>query len=121
MNDLDQDPADSDVDSDATENLHDGSDTEQQPVERKVIRRKPSPTPFDHPLSFPILIGAFTLWFGYDGWFNPKTHSVGFNQVMFGICLVIFLLTIRIGLREMRIVRERKQKKAEEELFRAEG
>ena len=110
MNDIDQDPADS------TDNPYEGSD-----VEQKVVRRKPSPTPFDHPLSFPILVGALGLWFGYDGWFNPKTKSVMFNQVMFGICLVVFLLTIRIGLREMRIVRERKQKKAEEELFNAEG
>ena len=114
MNDIDQDPAET------TDTPHEGSEV-AQPVERKVVRRKPSPTPFDHPLSFPILVGALGLWFGYDWLFNPKIQSKAFNMWMFWICMVVFVLTIRIGLREMRIVRERKQKKAEEELLNAEG
>ena len=86
----------------------------------RPVRRKPTPTPFDHPLSFPLLVFSLGLWFGYDGWFNPKTKSVLFNQVMCGVCMVAFLITIRIGLREMRIVRERKAKKAAEEAGQSE-
>ena len=93
-----------------------GEDTQlAEETPRPVVRRKPTPTPFDHPLSFPLLVFALGLWFGYDGWFNPKTKSVMFNRVMCGVCMTAFIFTIRIGLREMRIVRERKAKRAAEE------
>lgn len=84
----------------------------------RPVKRKPTPTPFDHPLSFPILIGLFALYFGYDGWFNPKIKSIMFNRWGFVICSIICVWTMRIGLREMRILRERKAKKAAEEAAR---
>jgi hypothetical protein len=28
------------------------------------------PTPFDNPWVLPVLLTAFVLWFGYDGWIN---------------------------------------------------
>lgn len=112
MTDIDQET------NETTEDPIEGSNVEEQPVEetRKVVRRKPSPTPFDHPLSFPILVGGLGLWFGYDWLFNPKIQSKSFNMWMFWICLVVFVLTIRLGLREMRMVREKKRKKAEKEM-----
>ena len=100
----------------ATENNNTNTtDAEQENTEAKrPVRRKPTPTPFDHPLAFPLLVGGLGLWFGYDGWFNPETKSVGFNQIMFGVCSVVFLLTMYMGLREMKMVREQKAKQNSE-------
>jgi len=41
-------------------------------------------SPFDHPAFLPVIVGAFALWFGYDGWFNTETESVLFNRYGFG-------------------------------------
>ena len=54
-----------------------------------------APTPFDHPLFLPVLLGGLALWFGYDGWLNAaeemKEHRT-FNRYGFGllICLTIY-------------------------------
>jgi hypothetical protein len=37
-------------------------DTEEEEEEEG-----PASTPFDHPAFLPVLLGAFALWFGYDG------------------------------------------------------
>ena len=29
-------------------------------------------SPFDHPFFLPVLLFAFALWFGYDGWFSEE-------------------------------------------------
>lgn len=41
-------------------------------------------SPFDHPAVLPVIVTAFALWFGFDGWFNPKTESILFNRYGFG-------------------------------------
>jgi len=41
-------------------------------------------SPFDHPAFLPVIVTAFALWFGFDGWFNQKTESVLFNRYGFG-------------------------------------
>ena len=33
---------------------------------------RPAPTPFDHPLFLPVVLGVMTLWFAFDVFFNPK-------------------------------------------------
>ena len=37
--------------------------------------------PFDNPYFLPLLLFGFSLWFAYDGWFDPTTKSVTFNRV----------------------------------------
>ena len=37
--------------------------------------------PFDNPYFFPALLFGCSLWFAYDGWFNPKIEAVTFNRV----------------------------------------
>ncbi len=44
---------------------------------------KPHTTPFDNPFFLPVLLGALSVWFGYDGWFNPEIKSIMFNRVLF--------------------------------------
>lgn len=48
----------------------------------------PPPTPFDHPLFLPVLLGAGAVWFGYDGWFNPEIKAVMFNRIGFALLLL---------------------------------
>ena len=45
-------------------------------------------TPFDHPFFLPVLLIAFALWFGYDGWFNEDMEWLKFNRYGFGILFV---------------------------------
>ncbi len=44
-------------------------------------------SPFDHPAFLPVLLLGFTVWFGYDGWFNPTIEAVTFNRVMAPVLL----------------------------------
>jgi hypothetical protein len=39
-------------------------------------------TPFDNPFFLPVILIGFTLWFTYDGWWNPNIKAVMFNRVM---------------------------------------
>ena len=61
-------------------------------------------TPFDHPLFLPVLLIAFTAWFGYDGWlnadFDPKWIS--FNRWGFFILLALSVYFTVQSVREMR-------------------
>lgn len=63
-----------------------------------------APTPFDHPLFLPVLLIAFTAWFGYDGWlnadFDPKWIS--FNRWGFFILLALSIYFTIQSVREMR-------------------
>ena len=45
-------------------------------------------TPFDHPFFLPVLLIAFALWFGYDGWFNEDMEWLKFNRYGFGVLAV---------------------------------
>ena len=46
-------------------------------------------TPFDHPFFLPVLLIAFTIWFGYDGWLNADFDPqwITFNRWGFFILL----------------------------------
>ena len=39
-----------------------------------------APTPFDNPFFLPVLLIGFSLWFIYDGWFNPDMEWIKFNR-----------------------------------------
>lgn len=79
----------------------DSPETESAVVEPAQVERQHTPSPFDHPLSFPALLLVLGLWFGYDGWLNPETKSVGFNRIMFGVFALAFVWTLRIGVLEI--------------------
>jgi hypothetical protein len=72
----------------------------------------PAPTPFDHPLFLPGLLLAFTLWFGYDGWFNPemKEEFLGFNRWGAGLWAFGTVWFGYKGLKEMREDREQEER-----------
>ena len=58
-----------------------------------------APTPFDHPLFLPVLLGGLMLWFGYDGWINDDPDMlkhVTFNRVGF-VALLIGTIYTGIG------------------------
>jgi hypothetical protein len=37
-------------------------------------------TPFDNPFFLPVLLIGFSIWFIYDGWFNPEMEWIKFNR-----------------------------------------
>lgn len=70
-------------------------------------------SPFDHPAFLPVLLWALTLWFGYDGWFNPdfqaggESHEhVDFNRYGF---VVLIALAIYFTVRELRFARQKEE------------
>ncbi len=68
-----------------------------------------APTPFDHPLFLPVLLGGLTLWFGYDGWLNDDPgmqEHLTFNRVGFGVLLCGAIYTGIQGFREWKQDRE---------------
>ncbi len=58
-------------------------------------------SPFDYPFTFPGLLLAIGLWFGYDGWLNPETKSIGFNRIMFVVFMVACLWTGIVDYRDL--------------------
>lgn len=40
----------------------------------------PPSTPFDNPFFLPVILAGFTVWFAYDGWFNPEMEWIRFNR-----------------------------------------
>ena len=63
-------------------------------------------SPFDHPAFLPVLIWGLALWFGFDGWFNPKIEAVMFNRYGFGVLVVLGIYFTIQSVREVR-ARER--------------
>jgi len=63
-----------------------------------------APTPFDHPLFLPVLLIAFTAWFGYDGWLNADFDPqwITFNRWGFFILLALAAYFTIQSVREMR-------------------
>ncbi len=66
-------------------------------------------SPFDHPFFLPVLLYAFALWFGYDGWFSEKFAEGGesaeylnFNRYGFGVLMVLAVYFTVQGVRETR-------------------
>lgn len=86
-------------------------------AEGRPERRGPPPNPLYHPLFLPILLIAFSLWFGYDGFLTTDPdmlHHQTFNRIMFGIMLPICLWVVPRGLREFREDQARAAKKQTE-------
>jgi hypothetical protein len=59
-------------------------------------------SPFDHPAFLPVLLWGLAIWFGFDGWFNPKIESVMFNRYGFGILVALALYFTIQSIREVR-------------------
>ena len=70
-------------------------------------RRGPPPNPLYHPLFLPVLLVAYTLWFGYDGFLTgPEYEHRTFNQIMFAVTAAISLWVVPRGVREYQRERE---------------
>ncbi len=68
-------------------------------------RRGPPPNPLYHPLFLPVLLIAFTLWFGWDGFLttDPKMlEHQNFNRIMFYIMLPLSLFLVPRGIKDFR-------------------
>ena len=71
----------------------------------KRERRGPPPNPLYHPLFLPVLLVAFCLWFGYDGFLTTDPDMLehqGFNRVMFGLTAILCLWVVPRGIKEHR-------------------
>jgi len=71
----------------------------------RLERRGPPPNPLYHPLFLPVLLIAFSLWFGYDGFLTSDPDMLKhqtFNRVMFAIMLPICVWMVPRGIREFR-------------------
>ncbi len=68
-------------------------------------RRGPPPNPLYHPLFLPVLLIAFSLWFGWDGFLTSdpdmQKHQ-GFNRIMFYIMVPLCIWLVPRGIREFR-------------------
>jgi hypothetical protein len=75
--------------------------TETGPVQNE--EEEQAPTPFDHPLFMPVLLGGLMFWFGYDGWLNDDpdmAEHITFNRVGFAVLLVGAIYTGITGYKE---------------------
>jgi hypothetical protein len=87
------------TDPDARERDVDGESTEEE-YEDEQPRN-----PFDNPWFLPLMLGAFALWCGYDGFISDKfldrPGTLWFNRIAFG---VLGGLATWLGLRARREV-----------------
>jgi len=77
----------------------------QQGQPAAAERRGPPPNPLYHPLFLPVLLVAFSLWFGYDGFLTTDPEMLEhqtFNRIMFAIMLPLCLWMVPRGIREFR-------------------
>jgi hypothetical protein len=58
-----------------------------------------APTPFDNPFFLPVLLTGFSLWFIYDGWFNPGMEWIKFNR---GGAAIFSLLAVWFTIKAIR-------------------
>lgn len=68
-------------------------------------RRGPPPNPLYHPLFLPVLLVAFCLWFGWDGFITTDPEMLehqSFNRWMFGLTAVLCLWIVPRGIKEHR-------------------
>jgi len=61
-----------------------------------------TPTPFDNPFFLPVLLIGFSLWFIYDGWFNPDMEWIKFNRIGAAILSVLAIWFTVKAIRERR-------------------
>ena len=89
------DPTSQDRDPDAVDAGGEEYDEDEQPR-----------NPFDNPWFLPLMLGAFALWCGYDGFISDKflerPGTLWFNRVAFG---VLGLLAAWLGMRARREVK----------------
>lgn len=68
-------------------------------------RRGPPPNPLYHPLFLPVLLVAFCLWFGWDGFLTTDPEMLehqSFNRWMFGLTAVLCVWIVPRGIKEHR-------------------
>ncbi len=73
------------------------------PTTDRPDRRGPPPNPIHHPLFLPVLLVAFTLWFGYDAFLttDPEMHEhQTFNRIMYLVMQPICFRAIPRGITE---------------------
>jgi len=78
---------------------------ESSPTQERPARRGPPPNPLYHPLFLPVLMIAFCLWFGYDGFLTRDPDMLehqSFNRVMFFIMFPLCLWIVPRGIKEFR-------------------
>ena len=66
-------------------------------------------SPFDHPAFLPVLLWGLAIWFGYDGFLNQDPDMLEhqtFNQVGFGVLVVLGIYFTVQSVREGRAARE---------------
>ncbi|MAG33441.1 MAG: hypothetical protein CL908_21400 [Deltaproteobacteria bacterium] len=93
------------------------TDSDDSDSARPPARRGPPPNPLYHPLFLPVLLIAFSLWFGYDGFLTTDPEMLEhrtFNRIMFGIMLPICIWLVPRGIKEFREDRELAQKRQNE-------
>ena len=61
-----------------------------------------APTPFDNPFFLPVLLAGFSIWFIYDGWFNPEMEWIKFNRIGAAICSLLAVWFTVKAVRERR-------------------
>ena len=61
-----------------------------------------APTPFDNPFFLPVLLIGFSLWFIYDGWFNPDMEWIQFNRIGAVVLSVLAIWFTAKAIRERR-------------------
>ena len=82
-----------------------GAAEPQSETSDRPKRRVPPPNPLYHPLFLPVLLVAFSLWFGYDGFLTRDPDMLKhqtFNRIMFGIMLPICVWIVPRGVKEFR-------------------
>jgi hypothetical protein len=77
---------------------------DREPVGEEDEEYEDAPSnPFDNPYFLPVLIGAFALWCGWDGFLSDKfvgrPGTLWFNRIAF---LVLGALSAWLGLRARR-------------------
>jgi hypothetical protein len=61
-----------------------------------------APTPFDNPFFLPVLLIGFSIWFIYDGWFNPDMEWIKFNRIGAATCSLLGIWFTVKAIRERR-------------------
>lgn len=90
--------------TDAQKGARPTADPENAGAARRA-RRGPPPNPLYHPLFLPVLLVAFCLWFGWDGFLTTDPDMLehqGFNRWMFGLTAVLCVWVVPRGIKEYR-------------------
>jgi hypothetical protein len=77
-------------------------DGEREPGAADGADEEEASSPFDHPAFLPVLLWGLAIWFGFDGWFNPKIEAVMFNRYGFGVLVLLGIYFTFQSIREVR-------------------